>query len=129
MLLVPGGGLAFANSHREATSNALSALQQTGKITTKGSIVDAKGEPLIGVSILEKGTTNGTITDFDGNFTLQVSPNATIEFSYIGYKTQSMIAKADFGKITMKEDTEVLDEVVVTALGIKRSEKALSYNV
>lgn len=57
MLLVPGGGLAFANSHREATSNALSALQQTGKITTKGSIVDAKGEPLIGVSILEKGTT------------------------------------------------------------------------
>lgn len=129
MLLVPSSNLAFANSHAAATSNVLSLSQQTDKITVKGSVVDAKGEPLIGVSILEKGTTNGTITDFDGNFTLQVLPDAMIEFSYIGYQTQSMAAKANLGKITMKEDTEVLDEVVVTALGIKRSEKALSYNV
>ena len=92
-------------------------------------MVDAKGEPLIGVSILEKGTNNGTITDIDGNFTLSVTEGATIEVSYIGYKTLSLTAKPDFGQITMSEDTEVLDEVVVTALGIKRSQKALSYNV
>ena len=103
--------------------------QQAGTVTVKGTVVDAKGEPLIGVSILEKGTNNGTITDIDGNFTLSVTEGATIEVSYIGYKTLSLTAKPDFGQITMSEDTEVLDEVVVTALGIKRSQKALSYNV
>ncbi|WP_294597421.1 SusC/RagA family TonB-linked outer membrane protein [uncultured Phocaeicola sp.] len=99
------------------------------KVTTTGQVVDAKGEPLIGVSILEVGTTNGTITDIDGNFTLSVNEGATLEISYIGYKTQTLPVRAKLGQIVMKEDTEVLDEVVVTALGIKRSQKALSYNV
>ena len=126
LLMVPGG-MSFASSHGASESNGFSMLQQS--VTTKGTVVDAKGEPLIGVSILEKGTTNGTITDFDGNFTLQTAKGATLEISYIGYKTLSLPVKADFGKITMTEDTEVLDEVVVTALGIKRSQKALSYNV
>ena len=126
LLMVPGG-MSFASSHGASESNGFSMLQQS--VTTKGTVVDAKGEPLIGVSILEKGTTNGTITDFDGNFTLQTAKGATLEISYIGYKTLSLPVKADFDKITMTEDTEVLEEVVVTALGIKRSEKALSYNV
>lgn len=129
MSLLPASTLAFAESHVAATSNVLSLSRQVDKITVQGTVVDVKGEPLIGVSILEKGTTNGTITDFDGKFTLQVTASATLDFSYIGYKTQSLKAQANMGKIIMKEDTEVLDEVVVTALGIKRSEKALSYNV
>lgn len=129
LLMTSGSGTAFANANSTSGFNGLPISQQANKITVQGSIVDAKGEPLIGVSILEKGTTNGTITNFDGKFGLSVSKGSTIEISYIGYKTLSLAAKANFGQITMKEDTEVLDEVVVTALGIKRAEKALSYNV
>lgn len=129
LLMVPGSGVTLANPNGTSNFSDLSASQQAGTVTVKGTVVDAKGEPLIGVSILEKGTNNGTITDIDGNFTLSVTEGATIEVSYIGYKTLSLTAKPDFGQITMSEDTEVLDEVVVTALGIKRSQKALSYNV
>lgn len=80
-----------------------------------GKVVDTKGEPVIGATIMEKGTTNGTITDFDGNFTLDVSDDATLDVSYIGYRTESI--EAITGKVlavTLKDDTELLDEVVVT---------------
>lgn len=89
------------------------------KIT--GKVLDAKGEPVIGATIMEKGTTNGTITDFDGNFTLNVSDNSTLEVSYVGYQTQ--FVKAIFGKnlaVTLREDTELLDEVVVVGYGTQR---------
>lgn len=128
--MLPGAALAAAPDMavgHEAVAPAV--LQQAGKITVKGSVVDSKGEPLIGVSILEKGTFNGTTTDFEGNFSLQVASGAVLEISYVGYKTQDVKAVENLGKIKMYEDTEVLDEVVVTALGIKRSQKALSYNV
>lgn len=128
LLSLTPGAVAWAGSNAMSDSNVFLS-QQTDNLKAEGVIVDAKGEPLIGVSILESGTTNGTITDMDGAFSLQVSPNAVLEISYIGYKTQKLPAKANLGKIVMHEDTEVLDEVVVTALGIKRSEKALSYNV
>ena len=98
--------------------------------TIKGKVVDSQGEALIGVSVLEKGTTNGTITDFDGKYTLVSNNNAILQFSYVGYQTAEVAAK---GKneinVTLKEDTQTIDEVVVTALGIKRATKALSYNV
>lgn len=116
-------------SKRESES---SSVKQEGKKTKQvsGRIVDANGEPLIGVSVLEKGTTNGTITDFDGNYTLTVPENATLQFSYIGYKPTEMPVSGQASiNLTMREDSEILDEVVVTALGIKRAEKALSYNV
>lgn len=129
LLLLMASGNSLAYSHDTSNSNSLSVDQQMNKVTVKGSIVDVNGAPLIGVSILEKGTSNGTITDFEGNFTLNTSSKAILEISYIGYKTLSLVVKPEMGKITMKEDTEVLDEVVVTALGIKRAEKALSYNV
>ena len=123
---------AFASSDAvQPVAEHAAAVQQTvqqKKVT--GKIVDALGQPLIGVTVMEKGTTNGGITDFDGNFSLEVSDNAILQFSYVGYKTieMSVVGKTVLN-LTMKEDTEVLDEVVVTALGIKRSEKALSYNV
>ena len=112
--------------------NSDSLQQQSGKERTiTGQVVDAKGEPLIGVSILVKGTTDGAITDLDGNYKIMTkSNNPVIVYSYIGYKTQEIPLKGQTTiNITMMDDTQVIDEVVVTALGIKRSEKALSYNV
>lgn len=130
MLIASGHNVAlYATENGVSVSNGSLSSSSVAKVTTTGQVVDAKGEPLIGVSILEVGTTNGTITDIDGNFTLSVNEGATLEISYIGYKTQTLPVRAKLGQIVMKEDTEVLDEVVVTALGIKRSQKALSYNV
>ena len=104
--------------------------QKKTPIAASGTITDAKGEPLIGVSVLVKGTSNGTITDMDGNFKIQAAKGDVLEVSYIGYASQAItLANAQPLKIVMGEDTQALDEVVVTALGIKRSEKALSYNV
>lgn len=104
--------------------------QKRTPIAASGTVTDAKGEPLIGVSVLVKGTSNGTITDMDGNFKIQAAQGDVLEVSYIGYASQAItLANATPLKITLGEDTQVLDEVVVTALGIKRSEKALSYNV
>ena len=90
----------------------------------KGQVVDATGEPVIGASILEKGTTNGVISDIDGNFSLNVSsPNAVIVISYIGFKSMELPASdPKLRKIIMKEDTEVLDEVVVVGYGTQRKE-------
>lgn len=126
LLVVSGWGTVWAAPEKSVDA---SILQQSAKITTQGTVVDAQGEPLIGVSILEVGTTNGTITDIDGKFTLQVTSGATLELSYIGYKTQQLKAVSDLGTIQMSDDTEVLQEVVVTALGIKREKKALGYAI
>lgn len=107
-----------------------SPAQSAAKKTITGRIVDATGEPLIGVTIMEKGTTNGSITDYDGNYTVNVPGNAVLQFSYIGYKSVEMkVEGKEVIDLTMHEDTEVLDEVVVTALGIKREKKMLGYAV
>ncbi|WP_329904221.1 SusC/RagA family TonB-linked outer membrane protein [Porphyromonas pogonae] len=105
-------------------------MQQGKKITVKGNVTDNKGEALIGVSVAIKGTSSGATTDVDGNFTLQVTPGATLEITYVGYKPQTVnVTNQTSLKIVMQEDATALDAVVVTALGIKRSQKALSYNV
>ena len=95
-----------------AEVNGVQTVMQTG--TVKGQVVDATGEPVIGVTVQVKGTTNGTITDFDGNFTLNNVPEKGIlVISYIGYKTQEVnISGKTNVKVVLKEDTEVLDEVV-----------------
>lgn len=87
-----------------------------------GKVVDSKGESIIGANIMEKGTTNGTITDFDGNFNLNVAANAVLQISYIGYKTQEIpVSQLKAGAvITLKEDTEMMDEVVVIGYGTQR---------
>lgn len=93
-------------------------------------MVDVNGEPIIGAAIMEVGTTNGTITDFDGNFSLSVATNGKVAISYVGYKTKEVkITDSKPLNIVLTEDTEVLSEVVVTALGIKKEAKSLSYNV
>ncbi len=92
-------------------------------ITVKGKLVDAMGE-VIGASVVVKGTTNGVNTDLDGNFILSDVPeNAIIEISYIGYQTVELPANSDFSKITLKEDSQMLDEVVVT--GITKTDRRL----
>ena len=88
--------------------------------TATGVVIDgASNEPIIGASVLEKGTTNGTITDYDGNFTLEVSEGATLEISYVGYATQSLPAKENM-KVFLSEDSELLEEVVVTGYTAQR---------
>ena len=90
--------------------------------TVTGTVVDDLGQPLIGVSILEKGTTNGVITDMDGNFSLKLtSENPTLVFSYIGYKTQEVpVGGKTTLNVTMSEDAEQLDEVVVVGYGVQK---------
>ncbi len=103
---------------------------QTKDLNIKGKVKDSKGEELIGVSITVKNTGKGTVTGVDGSFTIQVPQGTILEFSYIGYATKTIKVESEkILNIILDEDTELLDEVVVTALGIKRSEKALSYNV
>lgn len=94
------------------------AWAQQVKVT--GLIVDSSNEPMIGVSVLEKGTGNGTITNLDGNYTLTVSQGATIVYSYIGYLTQEKAAVEGTMNITLKEDTQTLDEVVVVGYGVQK---------
>ncbi len=90
-----------------------------------GTVVDATGEPLIGVSVLEEGTTNGGITDFDGNFTLTVKSGAKLTFSYVGYTSQTLAA-ANGMKVTLQEDNTVLNEVVVVGYGTMRRKDVTS---
>lgn len=90
-------------------------------LSIHGVVKDAQGETIIGASVLEKGTTNGTITDFDGNFSLQIASNAILQVSFVGYKTEELPVngKTSFN-IVLKEDTEVLDEVVIVGYGIQK---------
>ena len=93
-----------------------------------GTVEDVDG-PLIGANVLVKGTTRGTITDMDGQFSIEANVGEELEFSYMGYKTQVLPVDGNPMAVTMAEDTEVLSEVVVTAMGIKRERKALGYEV
>lgn len=105
-------------------------VRQESFIKVKGTVRDASGEPLIGVNVVVKGQTVGAITDLDGVFSLQVKKGDVIEISYVGYATTSVkVTDSKELAIVLKEDTEMLGEVVVTALGIKKEAKSLSYNV
>ena len=106
----------------------LVAQQKSRKIT--GVVTDGKGEPVPGANVIQRGTTNGTISDIDGKFSLEVPDNATLVISFIGYVTKNIaVGHKEIFNITLLEDSRKLDEVVVTALGIKREEKALGYAV
>lgn len=101
--------------------------------TIKGMVRNVTGEPLIGASVIEKGTNNGVITDVDGNFTLTVPADATLSIAYMGYATREIhLAKrkkqGDL-RVTLREDSQQLKEVVVTAMGIKKDTKRLGYAV
>lgn len=87
------------------------------QLTVTGRVQSKSGEPLIGVNVVEKGTTNGTVTDLDGNYSLQVAKGKTLVFSYIGFITQENVVKNARMNVTLVEDTETLEEVVVIGYG------------
>ena len=102
----------------ESAVNSVQSVQQTKKVS--GTVVDAMG-PVIGASILEKGTSNGTVTDIDGNFSLNVQPGATLVISYIGFLTQEIaVGNQSTINVTMKEDDTQLEEVVVVGYGVQK---------
>lgn len=127
-LCVLGTGLmtmpVMANGSKGMDTNI--AVEADG-ITVKGNISDVSG-PLIGVSVMVVGTTKGTITDMDGNFTLECNAGDELEISYIGYNTIRVKAQSNM-QIILEESSTELEEVVVTALGIKRDRKALGYGL
>lgn len=105
------------------TNKALSAQslssQQGRRIT--GTVTDERGEPIIGANVIEKGTTNGVITDIDGKFSLFITENATLDVSYIGYIAQNIpVRNQTVLSIVLKEDTQLLEEVVIVAYGTQK---------
>ncbi|MEA5129589.1 MAG: SusC/RagA family TonB-linked outer membrane protein [Proteiniphilum sp.] len=117
--------LSIGNGFAETTDTKQNTITVTGKVTSASD-----GMPLIGVSIVLKGTAEGTVTDLEGNYTINVPSNATLVFSYIGYVIQEIAVENRRNiSIVMDESAETLSEVVVTALGIGREEKSLGYSV
>jgi hypothetical protein len=111
-LLCTGGFIQplFAISNVPRSLSTMVIQQST--MTIKGTVKDDKGEPVVGASIIEKGTTNGSITDLDGNYTLRVTPGAHIVVSYVGFVKQEFCAGKG-GNITLREDSKTLSDVVV----------------
>lgn len=103
-------------------------LAQKDVITVTGTVVDSYDEPLIGVSVLVKGTNNGMSTNIDGEFSLKASVGDVIQFSYVGFKPQEATVTGTAPMhIVLQENTQALEEVVVTAMGIRRKEASLTY--
>lgn len=121
--------LAYSANTQQSPDESVKSIAPEN-IQIKGSIKDSKGEALIGVNVKIKNSSNGTITDFNGEFSLKASTGDVLEISYVGYKPITLTVSPNTSyNIVMKEDTETLEEVVVTALGIKRETKSLTYNV
>ena len=99
-------------------------LTVTGVVTSKDD-----GQPVIGATIQVKGTTAGTITDFEGNYTITADKGQTIVVSYVGMKTQEVVVKNATHNVVLATDAEVLEEVVVTAMGVVQEKKRLNFAV
>lgn len=120
----------FKEGHIVLVREPASAHPAAAVTGVRGTVKDAAGVPLVGATVIIKGTTTGTAADMDGNFGLpQAKPGDVLEFSLIGYVKQAIAVTASPMEVVMLEDNEVLDAVVVTALGLKKEEKSLTYNV
>ncbi|MDR3140925.1 MAG: TonB-dependent receptor [Tannerellaceae bacterium] len=118
--LILCGLLAFAGAIPAASAETpkVTIDQQTRKVT--GTVKDTKGEPLIGVNVVERGTTNGTITDFNGDYSVDVGANTVLVFSYVGYLSQTIPVTGNVINVELLEDTQSLDEVVVVGYGTQQ---------
>ncbi len=124
------GGNALSANATTSTATAPKPLAEQQKNTVKGTVTDQAGEPIIGASIVIKGTTKGVVTDTEGNFAIDVSKGSTLEISCIGYEKRVVKVGAQRNvNITLAEDTKSLGDVVVTAMGIRKERKALGYAV
>ena len=131
--MLRGTGLSYNISDRHIiiipSGNKVQQNSNTSKKEIKGRVVDIAGEPLPGVSVKVKGTNNATVTDIDGNYSINANGNDVLEFSYVGFASKEVKAHSSNINVSLSEDSKELTEVVITALGIKREQKALSYNV
>lgn len=109
-----------ANAAPSTSSETPKTMEQMQALTVNGLVVDSNGEPIIGANVLEKGTTNGSLTDVDGKFTLNVRQGAVLQISFIGYKTQEVKATSNMMRVVLAEDNEMLDEVVVVGYGSQK---------
>ena len=121
VLLAGGVKPLFASQVTNVHENAALLTNNQQKQTVKGTVKDANGEPIIGASVKVKGSTGGTVTDIDGNFTLDVPAGAELEISSIGYLKQIVKAKANVA-IVLKDDSQTLDELVVVGYGVQKKE-------
>lgn len=113
-----------------AADNALSSQSTQQAKTITGKVVDVAGEPIIGASVLVKGSSTGSVTNIDGKFSVEVPVGSTLVVSFVGYATEEVkVGAASDYTVTLKDDTQSLSEVVVTAMGIKKEKKALGYSV
>ena len=120
----------ISGRHVIITKSTPQKPKQTGrKQTIKGQVQDVNGNPLIGVTVKVRGTNNAVITDLDGNYTISANRGDILECSYVGFTTKDARVNGNQLNLTLHENSKELNEVVVTALGIKREQKALSYNV
>ena len=125
-----GTNVTYTVMDKQIILSTKQVAQQEPQIKVTGVVKDATGEPLIGVNVKVKNAPTGAITDLDGQFSLIVNKGDVLEISYVGYTTQNVtIVNDQTLNVLLQEDAQKLNEVVVTALGIKRAEKALSYNV
>jgi TonB-linked SusC/RagA family outer membrane protein len=118
--------IAYAISDRQIVLNRkeafLAIFQQTGRRIT-GTVVDDSGEPVIGANVIEKGTTNGTVTDVDGKFSIEAQGDVVLQVSFVGYVTQEIrVPSGDFNPLTVKlaEDTQALEEIIVVGYGVQK---------
>lgn len=118
----------FGGVNVQASTSQAAMIQNDGQ-TVSGRVLDEFGEPIIGATVRVKGTQAVAVTDVDGNFTIKAAQGATLVVSYLGYTDKEVTVKGNTVTVSMAEDTIGLNEVVVTALGIKKEAKSLSYNV
>ena len=120
----PYSAKAFTGDNIPSTQSTLQAKKITGKV------MDATGEPIIGASVLVKGTGTGTVTNVDGNFSVDAQQGSTLVISFVGYTSAEIkVGAGSIYNVTLADDTQALEEVVVTAMGIKKERKSLGYAV
>lgn len=125
-----GAAIAKQLTEKAGASAANNLQQNRNEVKVTGTVFDSLKEPIIGATVRVKGGQAATVTDIDGNFTLTTNTGATLVISYLGHKTMEVAVPANGNvSVTLESESKQIEEVVVTALGIRRSEKALSYNV
>ena len=117
----------FSGNANAATADESAAVQAQQSNVIRGTVVDEAGEPLAGVSVIIQGTTTGTSTDFDGRFEIKARNGDVLEVSFVGFETQAITVSGNNLKIVLKEDSLMLGEVVVTALGLPKQAKSVGY--
>ncbi|MDX1365549.1 MAG: SusC/RagA family TonB-linked outer membrane protein, partial [Arenibacter latericius] len=125
-------GLIFQSTSKIYAVNRVTLLADATVVQRNitGTVVDALGVPLAGVNVIKTGTTTGTLTDFDGNYSINASKGDVLTFSYLGMETQRItVENSTTINVTLKEDAAQLDEVVVTALGIKKEKKRVGFAI